>query len=181
MALTITEVLNIWNQSGVFSYVLPFLLVFAITFSILLKSGILSKSGNDNRPLLAIISASVGLLALQMDFVSSFFASIFPRFGIGLAILLIILLFMGFLNGVGGDNDDRKRFKTMGLVLGGAVAIWALVSWDDWFYGGFSLRNIFYNGDVWAIVLIVGVVALIYWAVKGSGSQASASRPPQGG
>ena len=39
--MTITEILNIWNDLGVFSYVIPFLLIFAIIYAILEKSKIL--------------------------------------------------------------------------------------------------------------------------------------------
>jgi len=70
MVTTITGVLNVWNNMGVFSYVIPFLLIFAVVFAILKKTGIL---GDDNDGILAIIAVAIGLLSLQFDFVSKFF------------------------------------------------------------------------------------------------------------
>ena len=92
MAMTITDVLNSWNDIGVFSYVIPFLLIFAVVYAILQKSGVLG----DNKTIDAIVAAAIGLLSLQLDFVATFFAVIFPRFGIGIAIFLVALIFIGF-------------------------------------------------------------------------------------
>ena len=89
MVTTVTDVLNIWNDLGVFSYIIPFLLIFAVIFAILDKTHIL---GADNRAIQAIVAVSIGLLSLQFDFVSEFFAIIFPRFGMGIAIFIVLVL-----------------------------------------------------------------------------------------
>ena len=36
--MTITDVLNVWSEMGIFSYVIPFLLIFAIVYAILDKT-----------------------------------------------------------------------------------------------------------------------------------------------
>src|SRR3989344_6948036 len=139
MVMTITEILNIWNDLGVFSYVIPFLLIFAIIYAILEKSKIL---GDENKGILAIVSVAVGLLALQFDFVSEFYAVIFPRFGIGLSIFLVLLVIVGFFH-PSENNKINKPMATISWVIGIGVVIWALSAWDDWnsytgFGGGFS-------------------------------------------
>ena len=96
---TITDILNIWNDIGVFSYVIPFLLIFAVISAILDKSKILG----DNRMIESIVAASIGLLSLQFDFVSEFFAVIFPRFGIGISVFIVLLIMIGFF-----FPEDRK-------------------------------------------------------------------------
>ena len=79
------------GQAGFFSYLLPFLLIFALVFGILTRL----KLFEDSKAVNSIIALAVGLLALQFDFVSVFFSEIFPRVGVGLAIMLIILIIMG--------------------------------------------------------------------------------------
>jgi len=79
------------GQAGFFSYLLPFLLIFALVYGILVRLKLFESSKAVN----AIIALAVGLLALQFDFVSVFFAEVFPRVGVGLAIMLIILIIMG--------------------------------------------------------------------------------------
>lgn len=151
--MTITEVLNIWNEMGVFSYVIPFLLIFAVIYAILEKTELLGK----NKPIMAIVSVAVGLLALQFDFVSEFFAVIFPRFGVGLAIFLVLLIMTGFFIPL-ADKDKGKR-SWIGWVVGIGVAIWALSAWDQWSgqvgFGGWFVQN------VWALIILGVLIAVI--------------------
>jgi len=164
MAVTVTDILNQWNQIGVFSYVIPFLLIFAVIFAILQKTKILTGE-HENKGLLAIISIAVSLLALQFDMVSIFFAVIFPRFGIGLSIFLVLLILLGFFY----DGTDKKKgmngLQWIGILTGVGVVIWALAGWDDWVnFGGFSwwIQEYF-----WSLVVLAGLIGIIYWVING--------------
>ena len=88
----IGDMLSKWEQMGFFSYLLPFLLIFAIVFGILSSM----KLFRENRAVDAIIAFAVALLSLQFEFVPVFFSEIFPRMGVGLAVLLVILIIAGF-------------------------------------------------------------------------------------
>lgn len=79
------------SQAGFFSYLLPFLLIFALVYGILLRLDFFKGNKSVN----GIIALAVGLLALQFEFVPLFFSEVFPRVGIGLAIILVILILMG--------------------------------------------------------------------------------------
>lgn len=179
--MTITDVLNQWNQIGVFSYVIPFLLMFALTYAILIKTHILgrtkSKTDNngkityeyegENKALMSIISIAVSLLALQFDFVSTFYAQIFPRFGMGLAILLVVVIFLAFF----GANLDGGSFKWIGYVLAGGVIIWALYNWEYWGgYWGSGFGMWWIEEYFWSIVILGGIIGLIYWVSKPQGT-----------
>jgi len=167
MVTSITEVLNIWNEIGVFSYVIPFLLIFAVVFAILDKTGMLSGKDSDNKTIIAIIAVAIGLLSLQFDFVSEFFAIIFPRFGVGLALFLVVLIFLGFFSPEGANGKFGWSVKWIGWVVGIGVFIWALSSWDQWSsyagFGGWFVEN------VWALIILGGVIAVIF-AVRGTSS-----------
>ncbi|MBU3923694.1 MAG: hypothetical protein KJ592_02150 [Nanoarchaeota archaeon] len=175
MVTTITEVLNIWNDMGVFSYVIPFLLIFAVVFAILDKTKMFSHRKSDgnydeNRWILTIIAFSIALLSLQFDSVSNFFAVIFPRFGVGLAIFLTLLIFLAFFNPEGektGAYGFGSSVKWIGWLVAIGVAIWSLSSWDDWSgYGGFGG---WFVTNVWAVI-ILGVVIAVIFIVKGKNS-----------
>ena len=80
-----------WEQYGVFAYVLPGLLIFALVYGVLSSVKFFGK----NRGVDAIIALAVALLSLQFDFVPAFFREIFPRAGVGIAIVLTFLILMG--------------------------------------------------------------------------------------
>ena len=159
MVTTITDVLNIWNELGVFSYMIPFLLLFAVVFAILEKSKVLG----DNKTIMSIVAASIGLLALQFDFVAEFFAVIFPRFGIGISIFLVLLIMIGFFI---PSNDLGKKGGWIGIVVGVGVVLWSISEWDQWTsnsgFGGWFGENI------WAIIVLAILVTLVV-AVSKSG------------
>ena len=161
---TITEVLNIWNDIGVFSYVIPFLLIFAVVFAILDKTKMLSGAEGENRGIIAIIAVAIGLLSLQFDFVSEFFAVVFPRFGVGLALFLVIIIFLGFFYPEDGTDGWSGKVAWVGWVVGIGVFIWALSAWDQWSssmgFGGWFVDN------VWALI-ILGILVAVIFVAKG--------------
>lgn len=166
MAVTIADIFNTWNSVGVFSYVLPFLLIFAVVYAILDKSKLLaSKSGEgkyvDNKGIMAIISVAVALMSLQFDIVSQFFAVIFPRFGIGLSILLVFIIFIGFFL---PSDTEMKNTQWFGWAIVAGIIIWSFVSWGSWTTGG--RVGSFFGEYVWAIV-VLGIIVGAIVAVTG--------------
>ena len=159
---SITEVLNIWNDIGVFSYVIPFLLIFAVVFAILDKTKMLSGKDNENRGIIAIIAVAIGLLSLQFDFVSEFFAVIFPRFGVGLALFLVIIIFLGFFYPEDSKEGWSGKVAWVGWAVGIGVFIWALSSWDQW-GSSMGFGGWFYD-NVWALIILGILVAVIFIA-----------------
>ena len=157
--LTITDILNQWVDFGVFAYVLPFLLIFAVVYGILNKSQVLGA----NKGVMATISIAVGLLALYNDQVTLFFENIFPYAGIGLSILLVALILTGLITD--GTKNDWVKHVWFGI---GAV-IFIVVVWAslDNFAWGFGVYGSI--GDIVPLVLLLGgLVALIIWMTKTS-------------
>ncbi len=161
---TITDLLNQANSLGVFSYVLPFLIIFAVVFAILQKSKIL---GAEAKGINAIVAVAIGLMALLNDHVSTFFASIFPRMGVFLAILVVILIFLGFFTD--SSKWQGQYFWIIGLVMGLFVAFWA---WENWAsYNGYGIFDwyFFQNYEIWGTIFwLLVIVGAIVAVVKGS-------------
>jgi len=160
MVTTITEVLNIWNEMGVFSYVIPFLLIFAVVFAILKKTKIL---GDENDGILAIVSVALGLLSLQFDFVSEFYAVVFPRFGIGLSLFLVALIFVGFFS-KNASEKENTGLRVIGSIVAVGIVIWSLSAWGQWNdFGGFGG---WFSENIWAILILGVVVGIIAYLVN---------------
>ena len=112
----IGDMLAQWEQAGFFSYLLPFLLIFALIFGILNQIQLFK----DNKAINGIIALVVALMALQFEFVPLFFSELFPRLGVGLAIILILLI-------LGGMFIDPRKGGIMYTLLGIGVVIAAVV------------------------------------------------------
>lgn len=170
MAFTsVTDILNMWADIGVFAYVIPFLLIFAVVFAILQKTKVL---GERNTAVQTIIAVAVGLLSLQFDFVSTFYSEIFPRFGIGLAIFLVVIIFISFFYHPLKNGEMPTAMKVLGWVIGIGVIIWSLTSWDFWAANwsvGWWIEEYF-----WPLIILGAVIGVIA-AVASSGKSSTPS------
>jgi hypothetical protein len=158
---TITDVLNQWSNFGVFAYALPFLMIFALIFGILSKTKLLG----DNKGVQATIALAAGLLALQFDYVTNFYATIFPYAGIGLSILLVALILMGITS----QELAWTKYVWFGI---GAIIFLVIVftSLSDFSYFGGMGYN-FYDAMpmIFAGLILLGLMAAVIWgAGKGS-------------
>ncbi len=139
-----------WEQLGVFSYVLPFLLMFALIFGILSRMQIFK----DNKAVNAVIALSVSLMSLQFGFVSIFFSQIFPRLGVGLSIILIGMILIGLF------TDTNQT----GIFLGLGIIIFIIVVWNSFDFGtmpfGFWLSQN-WGSALFALVVIIFLIAII--------------------
>jgi hypothetical protein len=118
----IGDLLFRWEQAGVFSYVLPFLLIFAMIYGLLNKLNFFGKkddTGNGAKGINLVISVAVALMALQFNIVGVFFSEIFPKVGVGLAVILALLILMGLF--WPSDNAFNWAMVFFGLIVAGYV------------------------------------------------------------
>lgn len=151
--MDIGTLLSQWEAAGVFDFLLPFLLIFAIVFGILTTTNILGK----NKGVHIIIAFVVALLALRLDFVPRFFAEIFPRLGVGLAVILALVILIGLF-----VPQDEMRYWLYGLGAIAFVIAIVVVSQSfegfGWFSSGF---NSDYVGWIIGAVLVIGLIIAV--------------------
>lgn len=160
-------ILQQWAEMDIFYYALPFLLIFALVFAILQKIKIMGESWEHNRGVSAIIAAAVGLMALQYDYVPVFFSIIFPKLGMGLAVLLVALIFMGLFVDFNKHGGAALIFFAIGGVIGGVIL---LSSFSDytWWTGGFWQENM--------SAIVAGIIIIVFvGVVVGTGKPAGAN------
>jgi hypothetical protein len=151
------------EQMGVFAYLLPFLLIFAIVYGILTRVQLLGNNPGIN----LVLSLAIGLMALQFNFVAVFFSEIFPRLGVGLSIVLVAMIFLGAFT----DFKENKWIKWVFFGLGALIALIVIFqslgssfTFGNW--GTFGGLNYFFNTAGKWIILIAAVVILMVVIVK---------------
>lgn len=164
----IETMFNSWQEMGLFNYLLPFLLIFALVFGILTKVNLF----NDNKVVNAIIALVVGLIAIQFSAVSDFFAIIFPNLGIALSIILVILIIAGLFLGDVIGKEKWPNYLLLGIA--GIIIVVVLVQSAGSFGWNVAQWWIDNWATITAVVLIVGLaIAAVVASSKGSGSSSS--------
>jgi len=151
----IGNLLAYWEQLGVFSYLLPFLLIFAVVFGIFTKIKVLGE----NRTLNAVIALVVGLLALQFELVPIFFSEIFPRVGVAIAIILVLLVLTGLF------LDPDNKAVNWGLLVAAGIIFFSVLIKTAGYLGWYSAYWWYVN---WPSILIGVVVIVIFFAIISS-------------
>lgn len=152
---SIADILYQWEALGVFDFILPFLLVFAIVFGILSATGILST----NKGVSVIIAFVIGLMSIRYQyFFSSFLSELFPRLGIGLAILLMLMILVGLF-----IAQKEKKYWGYGLAAIGviiAIVIFYQTAQNlGWMWaGGYGSEGV---GMIILGVFVVGIIIAI--------------------
>ena len=156
---SITNILNQWQAAGVFAYILPFLMIFAVVYGILSKTEIVSGNKGVN----ATIALAVGGLSLLNDYVTNFFSIIFPYTGIGLSVLLVALILMGLIS-----EEDWAKYVWFGLgiIIFLVVVITSLSDFSWWGGLGYSWQEA--APAIVAGVIVLGLMSLIIWGGGGS-------------
>ena len=153
---TITDVLNTWQNAGVFAYLLPFLIIFAVVYGILNKTKLLGE----NRGVQATIALAVGLMSLLNDYVSTFFSSLFPYAGMAIGVLLVALILMGLLS----DQDWSYRIWMLVGLVGFVAVVLAAMNDSRWVIG-------WQLADSWPAILAGLVVLGLFYFIVWGGSE----------
>jgi len=157
-----------WEQLGVFDFLLPFLIIFCLIFIVL--NGL--KIFKENRVISAIIALAVGMLAMSFDFVPVFFREVFPRLGIGLGVILVILVLLGLFAPV-----NQKWFPILMFAFATLIAILVLVntagelSWS--FLGAWDIIS----EEFWAFLAMIILLAVVIGASSKTDDQPSIEIP----
>ena len=154
-----------WEQVGLFSYLLPFLLIFSLVFGILTKV----KLFKENKAVNAIIALVVALMAIQLPMVSQFFSSIFPRLGIALAIILGLFIIVGLF-------IDPNHPALTWILMGIGVIIFIIVLVQSAGSMGWSTGT--WWQDNWVTIIgIVIIIALVIAVIASSSMGGKAQFP----
>lgn len=147
-----------WAQHGVFSVLIPFVLVFAVVFAILERTKVLGEKPAIN----AIIAISIGLLSLQMDFYRKmFYAEFFQNLGTGIIILLAMLILTGLF--ITSEAGIEQAFKVGGMIV--AIIIFIVILINS---AKIAKPTTFIWGSSGIWISLAVVLGLVIWTIASS-------------
>ncbi len=156
MVFTIEDILYQWEYLGVYDFILPFLLIFAIIYGITSST----KFMGDNKGVYVVISVAIALIAVRYTHtVSDFMEEIFPRLGIGIVVILTILILVGMF-----IAQDETRYWGWGLAgLAGIIGLIVIYQSFDAVYwlGGYGLGIDSAELIAWLILGILIVITIV--------------------
>ncbi|MBI5149030.1 hypothetical protein HZA33_05095 [Candidatus Pacearchaeota archaeon] len=151
------QLLQTWQNAGIFAVVIPFILIFAVVFAVLNKSEILGK----NKGVQAVIAIALAFGALQFDFTTRlFYAEFFKNIGVGIVIILALLIFTGFM-GFEGQDKGVWIMKLLAIIAGFIVFLVVLIrSYGNVTWLGSSFWSM-YGGYIVLAVIVIGIILLV--------------------
>jgi hypothetical protein len=128
----------------------------ALVYGLLTKVQVLGNNTGIN----LVLSLSIAVMALQFNFVSVFFSEIFPRLGVGLSIILVIMILLGAFI----DFDQNAWIKWVFFGVGALIALIIIFQslGSSFAFGGFiGFSNFGYFMQRWGTGLIVAIVTIV--------------------
>ena len=169
MAFDFATVLKSWESIGVFDVLLPFLLIFTITFAVLEKSKILGEKRNIN----VAISLVASLLFVRNTYLVDLVNRFLPNVSLFMVIIIMFLLLIGVF---GGGSAWSGGLLGVAAIVSVVFVIWAVsadVVGDN--FAGIPDWWTSVSDEAKATIVFLGVFILIIWLVtkdkkdKGSG------------
>jgi hypothetical protein len=156
-------VLDQWESFGVFNVLLPFLLVFAITFAILEKIQLFGQKRQIN----GIIAAIMGILLVRNQYVVGIINRFLPNVSLFMVVILMFLLLLGIF--VGKSFGWTDNMLGVAVIISLVFVVWSLSS--DFLGERFELPDFLTSFDEQtksSIFMIAIFVAVIYFVTKDS-------------
>ncbi len=155
-SFTLADLFIQWEQFGVFDLFLPFLLIFALIYGILHSTNVLGT----NNGIKLIIALVIALMAMRLQFVTLFFTTLFPRFAIGLAIIMVALIMTGLF--IPPDWNSLKGWYMFFGIAALIITVVAVVnSFDALGFLGSSWFSDYATLIISGIVVIAVIVSMV--------------------
>lgn len=123
--MNLYDIILNWREVGLFSIVLPFILIFTITFALLEKLKILG----DNSKVNVAISFVIGLLFLQNDYLIIKLQTFLPEVSFAIVVILIGLLIIGAF--MGEHKEWSKGLLWIAIIIAVLILLGALSADPD--------------------------------------------------
>ncbi|MEK6852829.1 MAG: hypothetical protein AABX59_03030 [Nanoarchaeota archaeon] len=151
------SLLSIWESVGLFDIVLPFILIFTLVFAILERSGILGR----NRGVYAVVSIAIAFFAINNPFLGFILKELFANAAIGLIVVLIGLLFIGFFV----LREEEGWWRVLGAIFALGVLYWVFSRTARATGFDFEFSSLLITNPLFASIILLGIPIAILVAI----------------
>lgn len=162
MVFNIGDIFALWEQYGLYDFVLPFLLIFVMVYGILQYM----KIFKGDKGISVLIALVLGLMATRLPFMANFLKEISPRLGVGLIILLTILILIGLFTPEKTGAIFGWIFIGVGLIIL-LIILGQVANTFGFGFGGF------FNDNLIAGLLLIGLLVGVIVAIVTAGSSST--------
>ncbi len=148
------DVVEGFADVGGFDVVLPFILVFAVTFAVLRKI----KLFGENKNVDAIVSLILAAFLVSATDLVDILVGFLPRVSMIVLVLLMLILVVGIFS---GESKWGGGWLFWGAVVGIAAVLWALGAAADW---EVPLVEEITEQDIGTLI-VIGVFVLVIWLI----------------
>jgi len=154
MQFNVYDLLNQWESIGVFDYLLPFLLIFAVVFGILETTKVLGT----HKGIHTIVALVIGLFTMRYFQVGEFIGVIFANFGIALSVILVLIILTGLF--VTNKSREGWALNTSKIaMLAVIIVVIASINEFAWF-GSYWWQNNWIN-LLWIAIIIGAIISFM--------------------
>ena len=160
-----------WQQLGLYDIILPFLLIFTISYAVLQKVMIFGKGAKKINVIIALV---IALLFLQNSYLIFILQRFLPNMSLVMVVVLMFLLLVGIVGGQEGFKGFADKMLTIAFFLAIIITLVALST--DFFPGtsGYGILSWFYvlfpdPATQSTIILVIMIIVIIAF-VTGGGS-----------
>ncbi len=178
MAINFTNIVGKLAGLGFYSFVLPWLLIFAVVLGVLNISGVFGTQKRINAIVAAVVAFFVTAFTPIGVSLAGYFTTIFGVGAMAIAVLLLVVILGGVLGyKIKGDYDSMPYVKPLiGIVV--LVIAAAAFSAATGTTMGINLPGL--DSDTWAVIFILIFVLLAIWYAE-SGEKAPEKGAEAGG
>ncbi len=161
----------LFAQDFLLEMVLPFVLLFVVTFAVLEKSKLL---GDAKHQINALVSMVLGAMLISFPTPRDIMVSILPWFSVGIAVLLVFFLLYGFF----GSDLSKGAPKSIKITLGIMTGIFTLcvvifTTGLDKIISRWAGANSQFFLNSFIVLIVIGVIVWVILSSKGQSSSSS--------
>ncbi|MEK6856808.1 MAG: hypothetical protein AABX49_02215 [Nanoarchaeota archaeon] len=148
------DIVESFSDVGGFDVILPFILVFAVTFAVLRKI----KLFGENKNVDAIVSLILAAFLVSSTTIVNVLTGFLPRVSMIVLVLLMLILVVGIFS---GGSEWGGGWLFVGAIIAILSVLWALgaaAEWDVPLVGEITEQDV-------GTLIVVGVFVLVIWLI----------------